>query len=284
MMVIDAHQHYWQPDRGDYGWLAQAPAALRRPFLPTHLRPQRVAAGVDFSVLVQAAPSEAETRYLFELARHDDDVLGVVGWIDLAASDAEARLLALMRDGAGLLCGLRPMVQDIADPDWLAQSSLDPAFDCLQKLDLAFDALLGLAQFPALQQRLLRHPQLRVVLDHAGKPAIADNGFEVWANWIDRLAPHPQLHCKLSGLLSLLAPGMCEEAIEPYVAHLFHRFGAARLIWGSDWPVLTTHADYAHWLRLAQALTARHAPGREAEVFGANAARFYALKPVAIPS
>jgi L-fuconolactonase len=284
MKVIDAHQHYWQPDRGDYAWLAQAPAALRRPFLPLHLQAQRAAAGVSFSVLVQAAPSEAETRYLFELAGQDPAVLGVVGWVDLAASDASARLLALMRDGAGLLCGVRSMVQDIADPDWLAQPSLDPAFDCLQELDLAFDALLGLAQFPALEQRLLRHPRLRVVLDHAGKPAIAEHAFEAWASWIDRLAQHPQLHCKLSGLLSLLTPGMRDDAVEPYVAHLFRRFGATRLIWGSDWPVLSTHADYAHWLRLAQALTTRHAPGREAEVFGANAARFYALKRDALPS
>lgn len=278
MTLIDAHQHYWQPARGDYGWLAQAPEALRRPFLPGDLQAQREAAGVPFSVLVQAAPSEAETRYLFELARQDAAVVGVVGWVDLAATDVGARIDALVRDGNGLLCGIRPMVQDIADPDWLAHPALDGAFDSLQRHALAFDALVGFAQFPALLQRLARHPDVRVVLDHAGKPAIADGDFRPWANAIDALAQHPQLYCKLSGLLTQLDDEMHEAAIEPYVGHLFYRFGARRLMWGSDWPVLTTRTDYGHWLRLARRLVQRYAPDQHGAVFGGNAARFYALK------
>jgi L-fuconolactonase len=235
---------------------------------------------VQFSVLVQAAPSEAETRYLFELARRDPAVVGVVGWVDLEAADACARIHALKRDGDGLLCGLRPMAQDIADPDWLSRAALDRAFDCMQDMELAFDALVTPRQLPALCRRLARHPQLRSVLDHAGKPPIAhsdDRQWIDWIEWIDELAQQPQLYCKLSGLLALLDPGMREEAIDPCVKHLFHRFGASRLLWGSDWPVLTIHADYGHWLRLAQTLTERYAPGRQIDVFGANAMRFYAL-------
>jgi L-fuconolactonase len=270
MIIVDAHQHYWQPARGDYGWLAQAPAALQRSFLPADLRVQREAAGVQFSVLVQAAPSEAETRYLFELARQDPAVVGVVGWTDLEAADACARIHSLKRDGDGLLCGLRPMAQDIADPDWLSRAALDRAFDCMQDLELAFDALVTPSQLPALCQ-------LRSVLDHAGKPSIAHADDGRWLDWIDELAQHPQLHCKLSGLLTLLDAGTQEDAIDPCVKHLFERFGASRLMWGSDWPVLTTHADYGHWLRLSKALTERYAPGRQTDVFGANATRFYAL-------
>jgi L-fuconolactonase len=278
MIIIDAHQHYWQPARGDYGWLAQAPEALRRPFLPADLQAQRDAAGVQFSVLVQAASSEEETRYLFALARTDPAVIGVVGWVDLEAADASARIGALVRDGDGLLCGIRPMVQDISDPGWLARPSLDRAFNSLLQHGLAFDALVGRAQFPALLQRLQRHPGLRVVLDHAGKPAIATGDFRPWANAIDTLAQQPQLHCKLSGLLTQLSDEMHEAAIEPYVGHLFLRFGARRLMWGSDWPVVTTRTGYVHWLRLARRLAARYAPGHHDALFGHNAMRFYALK------
>jgi L-fuconolactonase len=278
VIIVDAHQHYWQPARGDYGWLAQAPAALQRSFLPADLHLQRETAGVKFSVLVQAAPSEAETRYLFELARLDPAVAGVVGWVDLEAADACARIHALKRDGDGLLCGLRPMAQDIADPDWLSRAALDRAFDCMQDMELAFDALVTPLQWPALNRRLGRHPRLRSVLDHAGKPPIAHGGDEQWISDIDELAQHPQLHCKLSGLLTLLDPDMREDAIDPCVKHLFDRFGARRVMWGSDWPVLTTHADYGRWLRLAQTLTERYAPGQQADVFGANAMRFYALR------
>lgn len=277
MTMVDAHQHYWRPDRGDYGWLAQAPASLRRSFLPDDLRAQRLAAGVYYSVLVQAAPSEHETRYLFELARTDPSVLGVVGWVDMAADDACSRIENLMRDGAGLLRGIRPMAQDIADPQWLARPVLDRAFDCLQAHCLTFDALVTTTQLPALHQRLRRQRSLRAVLDHAAKPPIVDGDHGQWFSWIDELAQLPELHCKLSGLLTLLDAGTSETVIEPYVERLFESFGAGRLLWGSDWPVLTTHADYGHWLRLALSLTTQFAPGRQAEVFSANAIRFYGL-------
>jgi len=277
MIIVDAHQHYWQPSRDDYGWLAQAPVSLQRAFLPDHLRAQREAADVSYSVLVQAAPTEEETRYLFELAREDSAIAGVVGWVDMEAGNVGSRIDALIRDGNGLLCGLRPMAQDLADPDWLAKPSLDRAFDCIQDCGLTFDALVDMRQFPALLRRMRRHPQLSIVLDHAGKPAIGDGRFDQWTSWIDELAQHSPLHCKLSGLLTLLDEPVHEDAIEPYVADLFSHFGPERLMWGSDWPVLTTRADYAHWLHMAMTLTERYAPGAKADVFAANAVRFYAL-------
>lgn len=277
MIIVDAHQHYWQPERGDYGWLAQAPAMLQRAFLPRDLCAQRTAAGVQYSVLVQAAPTEAETHYLFDLAREDAGIVGVVGWVDMEASDVEARIDAQVRDGNGLLRGLRPMAQDLADPEWLAKPSLDRAFDCIQDAGLSFDALVDMRQFPALLRRLKRHPKLNVVLDHAGKPAIDEGRFDQWTCWIDELSQHPPLHCKLSGLLTLLGEPVHEDAIEPYVADLFAHFGSERLMWGSDWPVLTTRAGYAHWLHVAMILTERYASGSQRDVFAANAVRFYAL-------
>lgn len=277
MIIVDAHQHYWEPRRNDYGWLAHAAASLQRAFLPQDLRQQRAAAGVQFCVLVQAAPTEDETRYLFRLAHEDPAVAGVVGWVDMEADDIDARIDSLMCDGGGLLRGLRPMAQDLLDPDWLAKPSLDSAFDCIQERGLAFDALVGMPQLPALLHRLRRHPRLNIVLDHAAKPAISEGSFGQWADWMDRLTQHPQLHCKLSGLLTLLDQPAHEEAIEVYVGALFARFGAERLIWGSDWPVLTTHADYTHWLKLAMRLTERYASGSQSAVFAENAVRFYAL-------
>lgn len=277
MIIVDAHQHYWQPARGDYAWLAQAPSGLQRAFLPADFCAQRTAAGVQFSVLIQAAPTEAETRYLFELAAQDPGVAGVVGWVDMEARDVDARIDALIREGRGLLRGLRPMTQDLADPDWLARPALDRAFDCILACGLNFDALVDMRQMPALLRRLRRHPRLNIVLDHAGKPAISDGRFDQWTGWIDQLSQHPALHCKLSGLLTLLDEPVHEDAIEPYVADLFAHFGPERLLWGSDWPVLTTHADYAHWLQIALQLTERYAAGAQADVFAGNAVRFYAL-------
>lgn len=275
MILVDAHLHYWRVARGDYGWLEDAPAALRRDFLPTDLLPQLNAAGIQGSVLVQAAPTETETRFLLELAHADSSILGVVGWVDFEAPDVRARIRALVRDGGGRLLGLRPMAQDIPDPEWLARPTLDAAFDCLQEFDLAFDALVHPQQMAALHRRLEREKNLRAVLDHAGKPDIAHGHFNAWATHVERLAGQPNLHCKFSGLFAQLAPGMPEGAIDRYVGHLFACFGPNRLLWGSDWPVLTTHGDYGHWLTLARKLARQFAPEAAAHVFGRNAMAFY---------
>ena len=279
MMLIDAHQHYWQAARGDYGWLQQAPTVLRRDFLPPDFRAQRDAIGIHGSILVQAAPTEAETRFLFELSEVDRSVVGVVGWVDFEAHDVRARIQTLLRDGNGRLLGLRPMVQDIPDPDWLARPALDAAFDALQEFDLAFDALVHPLHIPALRRRLARQRTLRTALDHGGKPDIAHGDFDEWAAHIAHLAEHPTVYSKLSGLLTQLTPDMPVSAIDRYVEHLFACFSPSRLMWGSDWPVLTTHSDVAHWLTLARGYAQRLAPDAQSQIFGSNALAFYQRSP-----
>jgi len=269
-MIIDAHRHYWDPARLHYGWLAHAPASLQRAFLPADL------AAADPCLLVQAAPDERETRFLFDLARRSDGVLGVIGWVDLEADDAPQRIAALVEEGQGLLRGIRPMVQDLPDPDWLARPSLDRAFDCLRDHALVFDALVDNRHLRALAQRLARHAGLVSVVDHGAKPAIAEGQFASWAGAIARVAQLPDVSCKLSGLLTLAETGDM-AAIEPYVAHLFESFGGQRLIWGSDWPVLTTHSSYERWKSCAQQLTRRFARRHENAVFGLNAINTYSL-------
>jgi L-fuconolactonase len=271
-MIIDAHRHYWDPAQLEYAWLAHAPASLQRAFLPRDFD----AAG-DACMLVQAAPDERETLFLFDLARETEGVLGVVGWVDMEADDATQRIAALVKQGNGLLRGIRPMVQDIPDAEWLARPSLDRAFDCLRDHGLVFDALVDNRHLRALSQRLTQHPGLITVVDHGAKPNIANREFAAWAGAIARVAQVPDVACKLSGLLTLTGFTTDMAAVEPYVAHLFESFGAQRLMWGSDWPVLTTHASYEQWKTCAQKLTRRFAPRHEAAVFGGNATAIYSL-------
>jgi L-fuconolactonase len=129
----------------------------------------------------------------------------------------------------------------------------------------------------ALLQRLRRHPALNAVLDHAGKPGIAAGSFEPWAKHIEQLAGTTSIYCKLSGLLTEAEPGAHAEALDAYVAHVFACFGPERVMWGSDWPVVTTRASYREWLDMAKRLVARHAPGSEESVFRTCALRCYRL-------
>lgn len=277
MNIVDAHLHFWQLARGDYGWLTPALGALYRDFVPADIRSMLDASGVNAVVAVQAAPTEAETRFLLNLAHRHPHIAGVVGWTDFEAADVASRIADLHATGNGVLKGFRPMVQDIADTRWLMRPELDVAFEALIAHDLTFDALVKPEHLSALEFRLQRHPALRTVLDHAGKPAIGQHGFDAWADAIARLAKQPQLVCKLSGLLTEVDENAPRSSVEPVVAHVLACFGPERVLWGSDWPVLTQRAGYAEWLTFAKELVAHHAPGHEQAVFSQTAQRFYRL-------
>lgn len=276
-MRVDAHQHYWSLQRGDYAWLKPGDAMLYRDFGPENLANQLADCGVSATVLVQAAATEAETRFLFTLANRHSSIAGVVGWVDFAADDVASRILGLVQEGHGKLRGFRPMVQDIDDPQWLEHRSLDAAFTAILEHDLAFDALVTPRHLPVLERRLQRHPALRTVLDHAGKPDIAAGAFEPWARQIEHLARATSAYCKLSGLLTQAEPGADAAELDAFVAHIFKCFGVDRVMWGSDWPVVTLRVPYQNWLEMALALVDRHAPGHGEAVFASNCIRFYRL-------
>lgn len=278
---IDAHQHYWSLAHGDYGWLTPAPGLrpIFRDFGPADLQPHLDAAGMDGSVLVQAAPSEAETWRLLALAhRTGSRVFGVVGWCDLAAPDAARRIERLAAEP--LLKGLRPMLQDLPDPRWVLGDALVPAFRAMVMHGLALDLLVKPPQREVVLEFVLRHPELRCVVDHGAKPAIAAGEFEPWATQMTRLARQTDVACKLSGLLTEAAPATPARqaaALRPYVDHLLAEFGPGRLLWGSDWPVLHLAGDYAGWHDTACALLSGLGEAQRDMVFGTNARDFYRL-------
>lgn len=275
--LVDAHQHYWRPARGDYGWLTPALGVLHRDWLPADLRPLLAASGVAATVLVQAAATEAETAELLRIAAAEPSVAGVVGWVDLEAHDAPARIDALVARAGGRLLGLRPMLQDLDDADWIARPALDAAFEAMSAHGLVLDLLARPAHLAAARERLLRQPRLRAVLDHCGKPGIAAGADPRWQAGIAALARDTGAYCKLSGLLTEAPPGAGLDMLSPWVEHVFACFGPQRVLWGSDWPVLNLAGAYACWLELARELVRRHAPGAEAAVFAGNARALYAL-------
>lgn len=272
-MRIDAHQHFWQIRRGDYGWLTPELGLLYRDYAPADLAPLLRQAGIDATILVQAAATEAETTFLLETARATPFVAGVVGWTDFTAPDAAARIAVMAAEP--LLVGLRPMVQDIADDDWLIRTDLAPAFDALVAAGLVFDALVLPRHLPRLRIVLDRHPDLRVVVDHCAKPDIRNGLLDPWRADIAAIAAHPNTSCKISGLVTEAAADWAQADIAPYIAHVLEVFGAARVIWGSDWPVVTLRADYARWHATAENLTAALTPDQRRAVFGGNARRVY---------
>lgn len=278
-MNIDAHQHYWDPARGDYGWLTPDMKPLFRVFGSDDLAPLRKSVDVQKTVVVQAAPTVDETRYLLDLARGDDSIAGVVGWVPLDSPDAVKIIDELARDPK--LKAVRPMLQDLPDDTWIEHAPRKEAIERLIDLDLAFDALIFARHVPSLIRFVERYPTLRIVVDHGAKPPIRDGidaGWQPWADVIAQLAALPQrLHCKLSGLATEANPNWTEATLKPYVAHLLDHFGPERLMWGSDWPVLNLNGSYTAWHSTARNLTSHLEKAEQDAIFGANARAFYRL-------
>jgi L-fuconolactonase len=275
---IDAHQHFWDPSRGDYGWLTPELQTLYRVFGPADLTPLREAAHVARTVVVQAAPTVDETRYLLDLARDDVSIAGIVGWVPLDVPNSVELIDELAREPK--LKGVRPMLQDLPDDRWIENPALTPAIHALIKNDLAFDALIFSRHVPSLKVFAARFPELRIVVDHGAKPPIRDGdaAWETWADGIAELAALPQrLVCKLSGLGTEAAPGWSVATLKPYVEHLLAHFGPERLMWGSDWPVLNLNGDYAQWFDAARQLTAHLDATAQQAIFGDTASGFYRL-------
>lgn len=278
---IDSHQHFWRLSRGDYGWLTPQLAPLYRDFDPEHLAPLLRARGIGACIAVQAAESTDETRFLLSLAATHPWIVGVVGWVDAhapgAADDADA-LRAL-----GPLVGLRPMLQD-RTPGHITDARATPMLEWLAREGLAFDALVRTDHLGDLRLLLERHPALRMVVDHAAKPNLrpgADAATHArWTAGMRTLAERGAW-VKLSGLLTEAAAGAGAEALRPTFDFLLETFGAHRVLWGSDWPVLTLAARYEHWCAVTDALLSPLTPDERDGILGGNAARFYRLGPAA---
>jgi L-fuconolactonase len=275
MTRLDAHVHLWDPKRGDYGWLGPHLPKLNRYFSSIELQSLLVAHQVAAVVLVQAAPTAAETDYLLALSAVHEWVRGVVGWVELDSPGAADEVLR--RAAQAKLVGLRPMLQDLSEPDWILKSSCAAALEALQETGMTFDALIRPRHLPVIVELAERYPELRIVVDHAAKPVIGRVIDSAWRAGIRELATHTHVTCKVSGLMTELSAPTEAPMIPCYVGELIDAFGSERLIWGSDWPVMTQVTTYSQWLELTERCLAGLTLDARERVFGANAVHCYKL-------
>ncbi len=274
-MKIDSHQHYWKVSRGDYYWMEGNADAkpLVRDFGPSDLDRQRSELGIEKTVLVQAAPTTEETDYLLELASQTTSIAKVVGWIDFENVADRETLERFAKHPK--FAGVRPMIQDLPDPQWMHREDVQWAYQALIDLDLTFDALGFPEHIAPFDQLFERYPQMRTVIDHCLKPKIRDREFDEWAKSMDSIARHPHVYCKLSGLLTEAKSGDDVEQLKPYIKHLRNLFPPERLMWGSDWPVLTLAGEYREWYEMLESLIDDEAG--KLWIFGKSAASFYRI-------
>ena len=225
--IIDSHQHVWQLSRGDYHWLTAELQPLYRDFLPNDLAINMQECKINATILVQAAATLNETQFLLDLASKHAFICGVVGWVDMTAKEAVMQIEAL--SGNPYFVGIRPMLQEIPDINWILQKEISPSFDAIQNLGLTFDALVNPIHLPNLIELLNRYPNLKMVINHGAKPKIKNNLFEPWASNIKKIAEYPQVYCKFSGLQTEIGPHGTWQQLLPYIDHLFYALGMSAL-------------------------------------------------------
>ena len=275
-MRVDAHHHLWRYTPEEYGWIDDTMQVLRRDFLPEELERESVAAGVQATVAVQARQTVAETAWLLQLAAQSELIRGVVGWLPIAADDFPS---ALERFDAGpLLKGLRHVVQ--GEPaGFLDGAEFNRGIAALRNTGLVYDVLIFARQLAEATRFVDRHPQQVFVLDHIAKPEIAAGEISQWSKDIRELARRENVVCKLSGMVTEADWSQWSPAsLKPYFDTVLEAFGPARLMAGSDWPVLTVACTYPRWWQtIAEWMTPLSAAEREAIESG-TAIRTYNLQ------
>ncbi len=274
-MQIDSHQHFWVFDPDRDSWITPDMAVIQRNFLPQDLKPVLETNGIGGCVAVQASQSDAETEFLLHLAAGHEIVKGVVGWVDLVDQDIYQKLekYSQLED----LKGFRHVVQ--GEPDGFM---LNPAFingvNALVAFDFSYDILVFPHQLKEAYQFASKIPRARFVLDHIAKPYIKKGEIENWATDIKQLATLPNVHCKVSGMVTEADWAQWKpNDFMPYLEVVFNAFGADRILFGSDWPVCLVAADYAQMMEIPVNYIKSLSKSEQEKVMGKNATSFYHL-------
>jgi L-fuconolactonase len=278
-MRIDAHQHFWTYSAAEYPWIGPGMERLARDFGPTDLEAMLAAAGIGGSVAVQARQSLAETRWLLGLAETHALIKGVVGWVDLRSDRAAEQLDEFAAHPR--FVGVRHVVQDEPDPRFLLGGAFVGGLRLLAPRGLTYDLLLYPQHLPAAAELAALLPEQPFVLDHLAKPRVREGlaaALEPWRRDLAALARHPNVSCKLSGLVTeAVWREWRRDDFTPYLEAALEAFGPERLMFGSDWPVCLLAADYAEVAGIVTDFVARLSAAEQAAILGGTATRVYHL-------
>lgn len=275
-MRIDSHQHFWKYHPVKEAWINEEMKVIQRDFLPADLLPLLEAKCMDGCVSVQADQSEEETLFLLELAKENDFIKGVVGWIDLRAGNLEARLEYFSQYKK--LKGFRHIVQGESEVDFLLREDFCNGISQLAKYNFTYDLLILPKHLPYATALIKRFPEQSFVIDHLAKPDFKQIDFAVWEKGIRAIATCPNVMCKVSGLVTEADWNNWKKTDFTYCLDVVtEAFGMDRLLFGSDWPVSLLAASYVESCDIVEHYFSKFSNEEQDKFWGANAIEFYNL-------
>ena len=276
-MRIDAHQHFWIYNKKQHAWIDDSMQRIQQIFLPGNLKPVLEKNGIDGCVTVQADQTEEETIWLLQLADENNFIKGVVGWVDLQATNIEARLEHFAQFSK--LKGFRHVVQGESDPQFLARPAFRNGIKKLQRFNFTYDILIYPHQLEAAIDFVVAFPQQPFVLDHLAKPYIKQGLIKEWHGDLKKLAELENVWCKVSGLVTEADWQQHKQSdFVPYIEAAVDAFGTDRIMFGSDWPVCLVAASYEKVVQIVYEVLKKFSAEEQQKFFSLNAIRFYNLK------
>ncbi len=275
-MRIDAHNHFWTYTPEDYPWMTGELAVLRRDFLPEHLKRETSAVGIDGVVAVQGRSSLRETAWLLDLAGAHDFIAGVVGWAPLVSPTIREELGKFAFRPK--LKGLRHIVQEEPDDDYILRKDFNAGVRLLREFDLVYDILIAERHLPQTLGFVDRHPHQVFVVDHIAKPRIREAMISPWKENLAQLARRPNVYCKLSGVPHEADhKSWNEDEIRPYMDVALEAFGPQRLMFASDWPICLLSCGYERWYEVVGNFVSRLSEPEQERIWGGTASEAYKL-------
>lgn len=275
-MIIDAHMHFWTYEPDQYAWIDDSMRSLQKDFWPENIAATLQDNGVDGVIAVQACQTEADTEFLNQLAEKNDFIRGVVGWVDLRSNNLQERLDYFSKFRK--VKGFRHVVQG-EPPGFLLRDEFVRGIETLLDNNFTYDILVYHHQLDDVIGFLEILPGKKFIIDHCAKPDIAGGELDKWSDKIWAVAEHQLVHCKVSGLLTEAKwNDWDKETIYLYLDLIFEAFGPDRIMFGSDWPVMSLSGSYSQWKNMVQEFVKENCPESEADIFGNNAIKFYNLE------
>jgi predicted TIM-barrel fold metal-dependent hydrolase len=280
--MIDTHIHLLEPDRFTYEWTKGFPALTGRFDLSDY---QKASAdtGIEAGVFMEVDCEESadEARYFCSLAEQPGCLIqAVVAAARPESPDFERNLEAMAHPR---LTGIRRVLH--TQPDELSQSSLfRENVSHLGALGLSFDLCVLQRQLPLALDLVRACQQTTFILDHCGVPEISANdapagaGFLAWEKSIRALAAEPNVNGKISGI-SAYAPAPLRNAqgLRPYTETMLEAFGATRLVWGGDWPVVNLGNGLLAWSNISHELLSMLTADERPLILSTNAKKIYRI-------
>lgn len=275
-MVIDAHHHLWKYNDRDYVWMSDAMTGLRRDFLVPELEHVMRESGVEGTVAVQARQTTEETEWLLDLAARHSFILGVVGWVPLVAPDVGRHLEHWGQQSK--LKAVRHVLHDEPDDFYMLRADFNRGVRMLHGYELAYDILIFERHLPQTIEFVDRHAEQVFVVDHIAKPRIREGMLSPWQERIRELAKRENVYCKVSGMATEADwKTWTADLLRPYFDVVLSAFGPKRLMFGSDWPVLTVAGEYQTWMNTFRSFISELSPDEQESICRGTAIAAYRL-------